>query len=235
MDNVTLAVHTPHEDEFALASLCGISPYLRFLFPETASGSRAALDPRKLSPRDLQRWKETFLAYLRKLTFSGGRRLVLKSPPHMGRIETILDLLPEAKFIHITRNPYDIFLSSRKLWRDGAAYSHLQHPVSGGVDEIILSWHLELFDLFERDRDRIPAGSLVEIRYADLKQDPWPCLERIFEELNLPGFDLFQPRCEAYLNSVRGYRGNAFTLDKETRQTVATRWRRMFEAYGYPI
>lgn len=61
MDNVPLAVHTPHEDEFALAALCGISPYLRFLFPETASGSRAALDPRNLSPRDLQRWKKTFL------------------------------------------------------------------------------------------------------------------------------------------------------------------------------
>lgn len=233
MDNVPLAVHTPHEDEFALAALCGISPYLRFLFPESSS-SRTALDPRRLSPGDLQIWKDTFLSYLRKLTFSSGRRLVLKSPPHTGRVETILGLLPGAKFIHITRNPYDVFLSSRKLWRDGAAHSHLQRPGPETVDGIILSWHLELFDLFERDRGLIPTGSLVEIRYDDLCLDPWNCLERIFAELNLPGFDLFRPRCEAYLGSVHGYRGNALAVDGATRRIVSTRWRRMFEAYGYP-
>jgi hypothetical protein len=48
MDNMALRAAAPHEDEFALAGLCAVSPYLRFLFPVTGDDGYSSLDPRNL-------------------------------------------------------------------------------------------------------------------------------------------------------------------------------------------
>ncbi len=37
MDNVAFSADTPHEDEFAIAAHCAISPYLQIFFPVTAT------------------------------------------------------------------------------------------------------------------------------------------------------------------------------------------------------
>jgi len=234
MDGVAVSAGSPYEDEFALAGLCGISPYLRFLFPRDADDPRAVLDPRRLPASDRARWRQAFHHFLQKQMFTKGRRLILKSPPHMGRVATILEMLPEARFIHIRRDPYEVFASSRKLWREGIAHSHLQRPDPAAIDELILAWHLELFTLFRRDRAAIPPGHLAEVRFEDLVRDPEACLRRIFAELDLPEFGRFWPPCRDYLASLQGYRRNVHALDAADRARVAARWRPMFTAYGYP-
>jgi len=235
MDQVALSAGVPYEDEFALAALGGISPYLRFLFPQAADDPRMALDLRQLSPEDLAQWRATFRFYLQKLMFTKGRRLVLKSPPHTGRVGVILEMLPGAKFIHLRRDPYTVFASTRKLWRDGVAHSHLQRFPAAAVDELLLSWHLELFELFERDRALIPPGDLVEVRFEELEREPRKCLEEIFDRLGLPDRDRFWSACQEQLAALRGYRKNSYDLSAEERVMVSERWRRMFETYGYPV
>jgi hypothetical protein len=236
MDNMALSANAPHEDEFALAALCGISPYLRFWFPTTGEHGYSALDPGKLSPAALEQWKDALVHFLKKITFSrGDKRIVLKSPPHLGRVRTLLSLFPEAKFIHIYRNPYEVYLSTKKLWRDGITYSHLQRPTPEEVEEIILSWYTELSVLFERDRGLIPGRALSEVRFEDLVAQPRECLARIYEDLQLPDFDRFWGNASRYLGTIWGYRRNEYTLDEESRAKVNRRWRRTFERYGYAL
>jgi len=57
--------------------------------------------------------EETFLHFLQTLTFKDTRRLVLKSPPHSCRIGVLLEMFPKARFIHIVRDPYLVFLLDR--------------------------------------------------------------------------------------------------------------------------
>ena len=234
MDNVALLGSTPHEDEVALLSLSGVSPYLRNLFPVNADGY-SALDPDHLSPKALEEWQAAFRLFLKKLSFSKGKRIVLKSPPHMGRVALLLKMFPGAKFVHIVRNPYVVYLSSKKLWQSGLAPSHLQKPTPQTVDELILSWYTELFSLFERDRGLIPPGSLCELHFEDLESSPRECLERLYEELGLPGFDVFWERAEAYLTRLLGYKKNKYTLTDDDRAKVSQCWLSTFERYGYPL
>ena len=169
MDNIVLSATASSEDEFALAALSTVSPYMRFLFPVTEDNGYTVLDPNDLTRENLEKWQEAMIYFLKKLTFSKDKRILLKSPTHLGRVGTILEMLPQAKFVHIYRNPYSVFMSSRKLWRDGVSHSFLQDPDPELIDEIIFHWHLELFKLFERDRHLIPEGSLSEIRFEDLE------------------------------------------------------------------
>ncbi len=234
MDNVAMDGFTPHEEEMALAGLCAVSPYMRVLFPATGDGAYSALDPDRLPPGALADWQAALRLFLKKLSFSKGKRIVLKSPPHLGRVAVLLKMFPEAKFIHIVRNPYAVYLSARKLWRAGLSYSHLQKVDPRQVDELILSWYTELYALFDRDRPLIPAGSFFELRFEDLERSPRDCLERLYGELNLPGFGAFWERAAAYLEGLKGYRKNTHLLGEEDRATVSRRWHFAFGRYGYP-
>ncbi len=235
MDNVAFHGTAPHEEEIALAGLTGVSPYLRVLFPAPADDPCAALDPAHLPAKASAAWQDAFRLFMKKLTFSKGKRIVLKSPPHLGRIPVLLKLFPGAKFIHIVRNPYEVYLSFWKVWRVGHEPSHLQKPDFDYIDELILSWYEELFALFERDRGLIPAGDLHELRFEDLVASPQTCLADIYQGLNLPGFDRFWPEVSAYLRSIADYQKSRYRLTEEVRAKVNQRWGFFFQRYGYPL
>jgi hypothetical protein len=235
MDNVAFYGETPHEEEMALASLTGVSPYMRILFPVTASHGYSAVDPEQLPPGALEVWQDAFRLFMKKLSFSKGKRIVLKSPPHLGRLAVLLQMFPGAKFVHITRNPYVVYQSFQKNWRRGHALSHLQKPDPRVIDAVILSWYTDLFDLFERDRGLIPPGNLHELRFEDLEKSPRDCLARLYQDLGLPSFEGFWDRASVYLESIAGYKKNAYTLTEEVRAKVNRRWGFFFERYGYPL
>jgi len=235
MDNMPLSASALHEDEFALAALSTVSPYMRFLFPETGDGTHSSLDLLSVTGEDLEAWKKSLIHLLKKLTFWKGKRVVLKSPPHMGRIRVLLEMLPGSKFVHIVRDPYAVYMSTRKLWFDSLRYSHLQTADPDDLDDVILSWYTELFRLFERDRNLIPQGSLHELRLEDLEKSPWDALQEIYQDLELPDFDSFWTRVEPYLKSIEGYRKDGYQLDEADREKVSQRWHRTFEQYGYSL
>jgi len=235
MDNVPFSALVPHEDEFALAAHSTVSPYLRFLFPVTGANGYSEFDPGELPSEALERWKKSFTMFLKKVTLSEGKRIVLKSPPHMGRLRTLLELFPEAQFIHIVRDPYMVYLSTHKLWADSLAFSSLQAPRPEQVDEIVLSSYTDLFDLFNRDRPLIPERALHEMKFEDLEADPASSLQKLYEGLDLGGFEEFKVRVSPYLEQSRKYEKNHHTLDEVSRQKVALRWRSTFDQYGYSV
>ena len=236
MDTVPLMAQLPHEDEFALAALSGVSPYLRFLFPAGRPDPWSEMDPDRLPAPALDRWITAYKYFTAKLNWSkGGRRLVLKSPPHTARIRLLLALSPGARFVLIHRNPYDVFGSTRKLWRQGVSASHLTTVTPEGVDEIIMSWYTELLRLLVRDRPLIPAGQLVEVRYDDLAARPVETLAGIYQGLGLPGFEDLLGRVEPYLSQLGQHRVGTYEMTPEDRKLVADRWQEGFGYYGYQV
>jgi hypothetical protein len=233
MDNMAIGARAPHEDEFALAALSTVSPYMQVLFPGSGDNGFAVLDPARLEKKALERWKAALLHFVEKLTFSKGKRIVFKSPPHLGRVRQLLELFPDAKFIHIHRDPYEVYLSMQHLWRTGFSYSHLQIPDPDAVEEIILSWYTELYALYERDRGLIPAGALCEVSYEELVRNPRDSLQNIYASLALPGFEQFWQRAAPYLESQKNYQRNRYTLDPAAMEKVRRRWGPTFQRYGY--
>jgi omega-hydroxy-beta-dihydromenaquinone-9 sulfotransferase len=234
MDNMPFGAVVPYEDEFALAALSTLSPYLRFLFPRSGEDTLTALDHDRLPSHLREAWKASMLHFMKKLTFwKPPKRLLLKSPPHTGRLGILTELFPGAQFVHIVRNPYDVYLSTRHLWLKGLSRGHLQLPDEDGLDELILSWYTELFSLFERDRHLIDTGSLHELKFEDLETSPQEALRCLYAGLRLPGFGRFWARVEPFLESLKGYPKNRYTMDERRRMKVAERWGEVFERYGY--
>ena len=92
-----------------------------------------------------------------------GRPLVLKSPPHTARIRLLLGLFPDARFVHIHRDPYVVFRSTRHMIRVVQPLYHLRDgPVQDGDDRII-SVYTEMYDAYFEERGLIPEGRLCEV------------------------------------------------------------------------
>ena len=131
--------------------------------------------------------------FLKCLTVRTPRRIVLKSPPHTFRIKVLLEMFPKARFIHIVRNPLVIFPSTINLWKRLYRNDGLQVPTYEGLDEHVFATFSRMYEVFERDRGLIPAGQFCEVRYEDLVAQPIQQMQRVYDELNLGGFEKVCP------------------------------------------
>jgi len=235
MDNMSAGWDRPQEDEFAICMLGRPTPYARIAFPNSATGD-GLLDLSGLSPRALADWKRTFLRFVKELAIQhGGRRLILKSPPHTCRIPTMLELFPNARFIHIMRDPYTLYASTLKLWRTLYTTQGLQRPNFAGLEEYVLQNFEQMYRSVERDRPLVRDDRWFEIRYEDLVRDPWPILERLYAALNLEDFAIARPGIEQYLAAARDYTTNKHHLTESDRLLVQERWGDVIRRYGYEL
>ncbi len=117
MDNMDMGWDEPQEDELALCVRGFPSVYCNNAFPKHPQRYLESLTMEGLSPRCVKRWQQALLEFVRYLNLKYRRPLVLKSPPHTGRISTLLDVFPNARFIHITRDPMDFIPSTMHLWK----------------------------------------------------------------------------------------------------------------------
>jgi hypothetical protein len=224
----------PSEDEFAICAMTGLSPYMGWCFPEDGACYERFLTFKDALASEIDAWKHALTTFLKKLTVRLGRPLVLKSPPHTARIRLLLELFPDARFVHIHRDPYVVFRSTRHMIRTAQPLSHLgDGPLQDGDDEII-SVYTEMYDAYFEQRALIPEGQLYDISYEVLERQPVSVIGSIYESIGLSGFEDVRPRLEGYLASIAGYRKNRHgDLPEDLRRRIAYEWGRSFNEWGY--
>jgi len=114
-DNVKLANYKPTEEEHCMFcnSTCSIA--IGFIFPRKFKhyAQFATLD---VPPRKKKQWVNCYQKVVKKSTLKNQQKqLILKNPSNTGRIKDLLKLYPNAKFIHIHRNPYNVFASTLNM------------------------------------------------------------------------------------------------------------------------
>ena len=237
IDNMEAGLDRPQEDEFALASMGLPSPYRNIIFPN--NGLKMDADYwtlRNVSAEERKTWLDGLDIFLKTLTFQQpGKRIVLKSPTHTGRVKTLLERYPDAKFIHIHRNPYSIFPSTYNLWMRLSKDEGAQRPTGKGMEEYIFDNLNTMYDAFDEDVKHLPANQFCDIAYKELTSSPVETLEKIYRTLGLGGFEEVKPVFEQYADSQKEYKKNKFSMDPELKTQIAERWKRYFERYGYEI
>ena len=200
MDAMVLDLDRPQEDEYAMLGLLGCSTNGWFLFPRTSDGDRAYLSLRNLAPGERAKWIDRWLTFLKSVSLRSGpdRRLVLKSPQHTARVRTILEVFPNAQFVHISRDPHALLRSTLRTWRAMADEYGLQSNANEEerLKENILRDFSEMYRCYSEDRSLIPNGHLVEVKYEDLASNPIRTMKSIYQELNLGSAGAFEALME---------------------------------------
>jgi omega-hydroxy-beta-dihydromenaquinone-9 sulfotransferase len=235
MDDVAAGWDRPQEDEFALMNLGAPSPYRRMAFPVTSPDHPEALDLETLSPEDLERWKQSLHRFLDMLAVRDPRRPVLKSPPHTARVGVLAGMFPEARFLHVVRDPFVVIPSTLRLWRSLHDVQSLQVDRGESLERYVFAAFEEMHAAFERDRERLAPGQLHEVRYEDLVADPLAVLEESYGRLGLGDFAHVRPALERQAESMKRYRTNTYRHDPRLAGEIARRCRGVIDRYGYSI
>jgi omega-hydroxy-beta-dihydromenaquinone-9 sulfotransferase len=233
MDNVLAGWDRPQEDEFALIELDSPTPYFRMAFPYDPPPDMELLDMEGVAPHDLARFEKAIVSFVKSVAYRNPKRVLLKSPPHTGRVATLARLFPGAKFIHIVRHPDALFPSTMRLWKSLDEVQGLQMPRGKEMRQYVFACFERMYGGFEKQRRTIDERSVLDIKYEDLVADPVGQLERVYRELDLGDFEPLREKLTEYVAGQKSYKTNVHELDEETRAELRRRWAGYFEKYGY--
>lgn len=236
MDNMEVTYQSPGEDETAIAQISLCSPLIGWSFQKSIDYYEKYLTFQTASAEDVDRWKQSMIWYLKKLTLRYQKPLVLKSPNNTTRVRLLLELFPGARFVHIHRNPYAVFQSTQRLYERIWPHVCLQKIEWEMIHDRILSNYRTMYEAFFKEKSMIPQGQFCEVCFEELEKDIVGQFCRIYEKLNIPGFLELKPKVQRYVDSLDGYKKNKFDpLPEELCKRVEDVWLRSFEEWDYPL
>ncbi len=237
MDNMELRFDTPQEDELALSNMTRNSLYNGWQFPwRLMDFYRRWVEFEGISREGRDAWWREYHRLLKRATLNcGGKRLVLKNPPHTARVLEILRRYPNARFIHIYRNPFDVFVSTRHLYRTAVPPFILQKYPASKMDRDLLQIYERMMKKFFAEEPQIPSNKLYTIRFEKFQEDPMAILKELYEKLELGGFERVRPQFQRYLESQGDYRQNRYSISLEDRATVLRHWGFAIDHWGYSV
>jgi len=175
------------------------------------------------TPQEKEIWKAAYLYGLKRIAYyQPNRRLVLKSPPSTGRVATLLEIFPDAKFVHISRNPADIFRSLEQLANQVLfAKFSMQTATKPQIRELLIR-HYQLLDAnFRRDKNLIPDYQLSEVTYDEIMQDALGTIRRMFSDLKLEDWEQYEDELKVAIQKEASYVPNNVPIPIDIQELVA--------------
>lgn len=115
----------------------------------------------------------------------GGSRWVLKSPQHLEQFPTLAATFPDATFVVTHRDPVDVTLSMMTM----ICYATRMAVTRPDVAKLTDHWLNRIDDLLTgciRDRDVLPAGQSIDVRFDDFMADERGTLADIYRLADQP-------------------------------------------------
>ena len=236
-DNVELNADYPQEEEFAIGNMVPLCFYYFWFFPrETRELYHRYVEYEGMTTDERELWKSAYKLLLNKaLINTRGQRIVSKNPPHTGRIKLLLETFPNAKFIHIYRNPITVFRSTRKLHITTMPPLQFQNITEQEMEENILYVYEKMMKRYFAEKDLIPKDNLVEVQFEKFEQSPFEQLREIYRRLQLPGFDEAAPHLQKYIASQKSYTKNRYSISRAEVDRVVKHWGFAMERWGYEV
>jgi len=168
------------------------------------------------------------------MTYKHGKRLILKSPPHTGRLGILKAMYPDAKFIHIVRDPRKIYPSTVKLWLALDHVQSIQAPTDlASLREFVLRSLQNMYASFEADRAGMSESQIIDVKYEDLVANPQAMLENIYRQLDLGSYEPVREKMTAKTQQDREYQTNKLELNADEEQLVMAAWKDYAQRYDY--
>jgi hypothetical protein len=234
-DHMTWQAETAEEEEWAMAAFSPHSFYHSFFFP---TAYRYYLDSYVTfsgSEKCRRGWKATHQKLVRRFSHFYKAPMILKSPANTARIPELLELYPNAHFIHLVRNPLDVFSSQVRTMEIVLENAQLQNSERREVLENVLLTYEVVMRRYLAHRDLIPAGRLIEVRYEALRCDPAAVVGDIHKRFGWNVSRQAQAALDQYAEETSGHRSATTPLPESELRQASERWAFAFKEWGYAV
>ena len=236
IDNMKYPIDSPEEEEYALGNLCPYSFINCWYFPKQMTNlfkEFVLFD--EISDKNKNQWKNVYIKVIKKITFTNGKRLVIKNPSNTARIKVLLEIFPDAKFIHIYRNPYVVYASTKNLYNKLLALYTFQDVKQEDIEKNIFDFYREMMQKFFSLKNLIPPENFFEIKYEDFENNEIEELEKVYRKFKFTNFEQVKEKLESYIASQSNYQKNNYVLDRETLEKIDKNWGFAIEKWQYSV
>ncbi len=236
-DNVDLGPSFPQEEEFALGDKTPVCFYYFWMFPKNIlKYYDSFVRFRDIDTKALQGWKDDYQLLVKKaLKNTGGKKFLSKNPSNTGRVKMLLELFPNAKFIHIHRNPVEVFLSTLHFYKEMMTPLRLQDFAEEEMEYAVFEIYKNLMSDYFEQKEIIPQGNLVEVSFDDLENNPAGTIEHIYTELKLGNLIDVKHLFRNYFENSKDYTKNIHSIKREHLQKVIHDWGFVMSRYNYSV
>jgi hypothetical protein len=235
MDDVPMHADYPQEDQYAIGAFCPYSYYHGWCFPKNMEFYNSSVCMEHASKEIIEEWKRYYLYILKKITFyQKGKQLVLKNQDNTGKIRILLEMFPDAKFIFLYRNPYDLYYSMMKFMKITIPRFCVQKPPQiEMVEESMMHLYIAMTQKYLKERQLIPNGNLIQVRYEDFITKPFQEIKKIYEMLQLKGFQGAEASFDSYIRTQWNMKKDQYTVDEESKKKIEKKWGFALKEFGY--
>ena len=236
-DNVPLAADFPQEEEYAMGNLCPYSFYNGWCFPQNMEFYYRFVCMEGVGGKVMEEWKRIYLFFVKKVTlYWKGKQLVLKNPANTARIKLLLEMFPDAKSIHIYRNPYHVFLSMKRDIEAEMSLYCVQKPKAWNIIErAMVDLYNKMYKKFFREKSLIPDGNFSEVRYEDFLANPFNEIKRVYEELDLQGFEKAKNDFLAFIEMQKDIKPHEYVIDEQLKEKIYNYFKFTIDKWGYEV
>ena len=183
---------------------------------------------------EIEKWKQGYLFLLKKISIANkNKQLVLKSPPNTARIKLLLSLFPDAKFIFIHRNPYEVYASNKRFLKVTHKIYALGGTKSLNTNSIILDTYAKMMHHYIQEKHLIPQGQLMELAYEDFIQNPISNMRAAYETLHLNDFSYCENKMTSFAERQKKFNMLAHQLPPEERSIISGKLEHIIRHWNY--
>ena len=142
---------------------------------------------------------------------------------------------PNAKWIHIHRNPYTVYRSTLKFFSQLLPTLWFESVSTSFLSDMILDIYKRLYADFDASLKSIPDIQMSEISFEEFEKAPIDHLERLYRELSIPAFEESKPAFEQYVASQKSYKKNVYKFPDEMVALVDQHWGEYIKRWGYGV
>jgi hypothetical protein len=212
------------EDTALLNSYSEYTSYWAQLFPKEYHSIINRFTFSQYEEKDIEHWENNYMYIIKKLSLYYSKPLILRSPPNTARVKQLLKLFPNAKFIYIHRNPYDVFHSNLGYWDANMKYFCFQKITNEEIEDKIFYGYKKLIGNYLEQRSAIPSTNLIEVRYEDLYSNTIEVMDKIYKQLELPDFNEIKPIVLNFINKKKSKEKTSYKYSNDIISRVDENW-----------
>jgi hypothetical protein len=236
-DNVRMDMDFPQEEEYGMTNVQPCSLYNFFQFPGDFDDIvEHEITPEGSGRQEVNSWMSQYRLLIAKAGVNtGGIRYISKNPCNLARIPLLQNMFPQARFIFIYRNPYQVVESLYRFYLAVIPGVKLQEMAPDFSREKIVKIYVNMMQRYQADKSLLSGQDLKEIRMEDFLHDKISHLAGIYQTFHMGSFDKVKPYIEEYLRENAGYSRESYEIHPDTYRLVNQHAAEMVTSLGYPI